>query len=414
MSSTTSTTTQNSAENGEGSATDQRLTEFEDKMRKLFPKKNYIISRRDPYCSESRFHCIMQNKDDEEYDANVLLVVWHEVDIELYRHLFDYYGGGFKGAALNLFDEYKDVLGTVPYENLDATAVLVYKRQPVEKSQNKKETEFKLVKTSAKGTTATKRKMNANETDARKKARVESKIRLNDDSQQKNGKPKFKAEYSFKYDYLKKNFDYQTNVAWGCGKSGWTTKPIRPRDRLYYDDPDADHPQIDWDRKEPKSMELIIKKAKQTILNHILKHLVEDKSLAIDAESNDWEIPLTMHDFNAGLMSAKQIYENVWGVRCPTHKSLVIVKCIAEPFLGCYIICDGRRSGGHLLGKSGQKLNKMASHFLKNQVASGKIYGKVILTRRVTERIYPSANTNMVSVPVMPEWMKDFVKKYDY
>jgi hypothetical protein len=139
---------------------DQRLREFEDKMRKLFPEKNLIMSRRDPFNSESRSQCIMRR------NPNVLLVVYH------WKLLFDYYGGGFKGEALDLFGEYKDVLGTVPYEYLDV-AVLVYKRQsqPVEKSQNKKET-----RTDQKKRKMTVIKTNSNET-ARKKARV-AKIKL--------------------------------------------------------------------------------------------------------------------------------------------------------------------------------------------------------------------------------------------
>ena len=244
----------------------------------------------------------------------------------------------------------------------------------------------------------TKRKIiNANETDARKKA----KIKLNNDSQQENGKLKFKKGYWFSYNYYKYKGDEYPDFD-------------NPRDFFVYDDYDAHEPQIVWDE---------IKDAKQTILNDILTHLSEGKSLTIKNWSDDWDIPLFMHEYNVGLMSAQQIYESKDFIHLypfsrenlrSNSDSLEIVECTAEPFLGCYIICDGRRGGGRLLGANG-KINKMASHFLKNQVYGGKIYGNIILTR-VTPKLgkrRPAYNeTDRSRVPEMPQWMKDYIKRY--
>ena len=278
----------------------------------------------------------------------------------------------------------------------------------------------------------TKRKIDANETDARKKARGEAKIKLNDDSQEIYGKRKFEKEFSFSYDslhskgccYDKKYLTLKTDVIYG------DSEPMDPRDIFAYDETHADHPQIVWDSEDWDDVvcyndgtgmprEFVIKDAKQTILNDILTHLSEDKSVTICDWSDDCEIPLTMNEFNAGLMSPHEIYESIYGrskSSIPRNKNgnnLKIVKCTAEPFLGCYIICDGRR--GDKVGGVRHRINRMASHFLKNQVIEGEIYGDVILTRTTTnlgERRPAYNETDRNRVPEMPEWMKYFIKRY--
>ena len=435
MSSLATTTPQKSAQNEDGSATDQRLRDFEDKLRKLFPKKGYIISLRDPqldyYGTENRYHEILKtNKTWVEGAKDGLLIVNHEIDTQSYIHLFDpagdaqedgvFRGIGFIGEAGKLFKEYEDVVGWHDDEECPECAAFVYTKHISTK----------------------KRKMKANETDARKKARGESKMKLNDDSSQKKGKPKrivgsknptytdevfqnflkdrkrrknllrsglqnlkakwkaklkddsqnkkWKREYFFNYDgEHQPNKEPRIDFLYGLGRffCGFEAfdefcesvgcHMLNPRDILNYDedDPEADYyPQIDWENMENGYVEEI-KYAKETILNDILDHLSEGKSVAIGNWSSDYEIPLTIHDFNVGTMGAQEIYKRLstYEKKC---ESMQIVPCTAEPFLGCHIICDEN-------GMYGQKLNRMASYFLKNQVYGGKLYGNVLLTRHV-------------------------------
>jgi hypothetical protein len=129
-------------------------------------------------------------------------------------------------------------------------------------------------------------------------------------------------------------------------------------------DVDADYPEIDWDNTGP-----VCDHAKETILNEILDHLSEGKSVSIGVS-----IPI-FHGYNIGTMGLQAIYKRL-STPEKKCKSMQIVPCTAEPFLGCHIICDEE-------GMYGQKINKMASFFLKKQVYGGKIYGNVLLTRHV-------------------------------
>ena len=160
---------------------------------------------------------------------------------------------------------------------------------------------------------------------------------------------------------------------------------MNERDILNYDTrtrrswiPEAE-PQIDWDNDVAhtcyNSSDDDVLIAYETILEDIIGHLKEGKSVAIGPWSYDREIPLTIHDFNVGTMGAQEIYERLstFDKKC---NSMQIIPCTTGPFLGCYIICDEN-------GMYGQKLNRMASYFLKKQVYGGRIYGNVLLTRHV-------------------------------
>lgn len=435
MSSLATTTAQNSAQNEDGSATDQRLRDFEDKLRKLFPKKGYIISLRDPqlhyYKTETRYHGLLKsncpNCSGVRDGEKMLLIVYHEIDIQCYIHLFDYYGDGqedgvsrgcgFIGEAGKLFKEYEDVVGWRDDEECPGCAAFVYTKHISTKKR-------KLVDETTAGTSKAKRKLNDDSPNKKGKPKrivgsssnakytdevfqnflkdrkrrknfllsgLENlkaiwKAKLKDGSQNK----KWKREYFFNYNgehqndkEPRKDFLYGLG-SFMCGIDAFEEFcesvgccMANEREALFYEDCEAcpracaegcDEPQIDWGNDNDD-----IKHAEETILNDILDHLSEGKSVAIGNWSDEYEIPLTIHDFNVGTMGAQEIYKRL-STREKKCKSMQIVPCTAEPFLGCHIICDEH---------GGQKLNRMASYFLKNQVYGGKLYGNVLLTRHV-------------------------------